>query len=103
MHVDSYPFGTSLPGKGEGLCIVNIGADNNGYNMHFGAWVGDAPGGKIKVSNMNEPTGSYGLELLETDVIGHVDDFRVGGYEDKARFKIGKLTTSPSMGKTELK
>jgi len=102
MAVESYPFGSDLPALGEGICILNRGVDNDGYNMHFGAVVAASPRG-VYVSNMNEPSDEeVELSTLETMRLRHVDDFRSGGYENKDIFIIGKLTVSPDMSKTEL-
>lgn len=100
--VKEYPFAGTLPGLGEGLCIVNTGADNKGYNMHFGAVV-RVGRGRVDVSDMSEIiTETPQLVKIKVAALTKVDDFRGQTYKD-SQFIIGKLTTSPPKGLIELK
>ncbi|HEY6528489.1 MAG TPA: hypothetical protein VIZ65_07330 [Cellvibrionaceae bacterium] len=98
----SYPFGSSLPTLGEGICLVNKGQDSGGYNMHFGAVVA-VQNGSVEISDMNEPNNApVGLAPLETITIKNVNDFRANGYEHRSTFALGKLTVNPNTNKQKL-
>lgn len=92
--VNDYEFPNGLPKVGEGLGLVNKLADQDGYNMHFGGVVKTRDDGVIELTDMNErPGSSAGLDPTALRSISHVNQFRLGGYED-ASYALGLLTTN---------
>lgn len=101
MDVESYVF-ESLPGLGEGICLVNKLEDDEDGNMHFGAVVRTARR-RVYVSNMDELSDEpVTLVRLVTELLYSVDDFRVPGYTDLEKYVIGKLTVTPDPSKIVL-